>query len=171
MDFNEYQELAARTDSGAHKGTTTELAIAALGLTGESGEFADHVKKHLEQGHPLDEDKLIKELGDIQYYIAKAARWLGLTLEEIAANNIDKLRRRYPDGFDPERSMNRAGEGGGYDCPACSVPGTEGHLYQCGQENMYICERCNRVFQAVETEDGKQPELIPIDDETERLSE
>ena len=56
---------------------------------------------------PLDADALVKELGDCLWYIAAFATVQGLSLDDIAQRNIDKLRRRYPEGFDPERSRNR----------------------------------------------------------------
>lgn len=86
------------------------LLNAALGLCGESGEVADLIKKYRFQGHELDTAKLIKELGDVQWYIALAASALGVSLSEIMMRNIEKLRERYPDGFDPERSRNREEE-------------------------------------------------------------
>lgn len=83
------------------------LLNAALGLCGESGEVADLIKKYRFQGHELDTAKLIKELGDVQWYIALAASALGVSLSEIMMRNIEKLRKRYPNGFDPERSIHR----------------------------------------------------------------
>lgn len=106
MLINEYQLEALRTASGMNK----ELPMwvnGALGLAGESGEVADIVKKHLFHGHPLDTAHLVKELGDIAWYLAVTAYELGYDLESILQMNIDKLRQRYPDGFDPERSMHR----------------------------------------------------------------
>lgn len=108
MDLNEYQAEALRTCS--KKPSTDNLHIAALGLCGESGEFADLIKKHLEQGHPLDREKLKKELGDVFWYLAFGAACIGMTLDEIAEANKAKLRARYPDGFSVERSVNRAVE-------------------------------------------------------------
>src|SRR5687768_18620728 len=110
QDFDTYQELALRTaskESLVDQGTM--LNAAALGLNGEAGEIADHVKKVLFHGHPLDEgtrDKLAKEIGDILWYCALAARGLDLGLGEIAAMNVEKLRKRYPEGFSSERSLN-----------------------------------------------------------------
>jgi NTP pyrophosphatase (non-canonical NTP hydrolase) len=106
MTLDEYQELAART-LGRDRTHEQQLANAALGLTGESGEVADLIKKHLFHATPLDQDALVKELGDCLWYLGAFATVLGLSLDDIAQRNIDKLRRRYPDGFDPERSRNR----------------------------------------------------------------
>ena len=82
-------------------------AVCAMGLCGESGEAIDIVKKWLAQGHELDKEKLAKELGDICWYLAETATALGLSLEDIMAANIEKLRRRYPEGFDTQKSINR----------------------------------------------------------------
>jgi NTP pyrophosphatase (non-canonical NTP hydrolase) len=79
-----------------------------MGLCGESGEAIDIVKKHLHQGHELDRDKLLKELGDIAWYLAEAATALDMDLETVLERNIEKLRARYPEGFSPERSIHRS---------------------------------------------------------------
>jgi NTP pyrophosphatase (non-canonical NTP hydrolase) len=84
-----------------------ELLNVALGLCGESGEFADHIKKANFQGHDIDKAYLIKELGDIQYYIAIGCEKLGIDIEDIMVYNSAKLEKRYPNGFESERSVNR----------------------------------------------------------------
>lgn len=106
MDFSEYQSLAQRTQNLALEKETT-LVTAALGLAGESGEVADHVKKFIGQGHHLDKNKLVEELGDLLWYVALASTALETDLEEIANINILKLKLRYPDGFSTDRSVNR----------------------------------------------------------------
>lgn len=106
MNFAEYQELAART-LGRDRTHEQQLANAALGLTGEAGEVAEVIKKHLFHATPLDQDALAKELGDCLWYIGAFATVLGLDMDDIAQRNIDKLRKRYPEGFDTERSRNR----------------------------------------------------------------
>ncbi len=83
------------------------LARDALGLTGEAGEVADLIKKHIGHGHPLDKTKTAKELGDDFWYIAVLACRIGYTLEDIARMNVAKLMARYPEGFSSERSINR----------------------------------------------------------------
>ena len=173
MTLNEYQKLAQRTSPTDHD----KLKNGCMGLIGESGEIVDLVKKYLFQstpGTPLPTDKLIKEIGDVMWYIAEVATGMdvdlehllafaycgefderitisdyaltisihantvycklfasknkevaaltirhmydllcglctriGTTIEHVQEVNIDKLRKRYPDGFDPERSMNR----------------------------------------------------------------
>ena len=104
--LDEYQELAART-LGRDRTHEQQLANAALGLTGEAGEVAEVIKKHLFHATPLDQDALAKELGDCLWYIGAFATVLGLSMDDIAQRNIDKLRKRYPEGFDTERSRNR----------------------------------------------------------------
>ena len=78
-----------------------------MGLCGESGEAIDIVKKHLHQGHELDKEKLLKELGDIAWYLAETAYALDIPLDEVFEGNIAKLRARYPQGFDTEKSVHR----------------------------------------------------------------
>lgn len=107
MQINEYQQLAMRT-SNKILNKDMHIMNGALGLVGESGEVADLVKKYWMQGHSLDHDHIAKELGDICWYIAETATAIGYELETIMQMNIDKLRKRYPEGFDAERSQHRA---------------------------------------------------------------
>ena len=109
MTPNEYQAEALRTASGMNKECPMYLN-GVLGLTGESGECADIVKKHLAQGHPFDKEHLAKELGDIAWYLAEAATALDIPLEDILQAHIDKLKKRYPDGFESKRSLARPEE-------------------------------------------------------------
>ena len=106
MTINEYQKLAMRT-SNPSLSTVDHILNGALGLTGESGEVSDLAKKALMQGHLLDAEHSAKELGDICWYIAETATALGYDLETIMQMNIDKLMKRYPEGFDSERSQHR----------------------------------------------------------------
>ena len=106
MTFDDYQQLAARTLSPGQS-PDDRLANAALGLTGEAGEVAEHVKKHLFHGTPLDRAAVAKELGDCLWYLAALASALDLDLSDVGTRNIEKLRRRYPEGFSAERSRNR----------------------------------------------------------------
>lgn len=105
MTLNEYQALAQRTQNS--DAAFDKIHNGTLGLVGEAGEVADLLKKHCHQGHDLPKDRMIEEAGDVLWYIAELAAGLGVTLEEIAQRNIDKLKARYPHGFDPERSINR----------------------------------------------------------------
>ena len=106
MTINEYQKLAMTTLNPALCQKDV-LINGVMGLCGESGEAIDIVKKWLAQGHELDKEKLAKELGDICWYLAETATALDLSLEEIMAANIEKLQKRYPEGFDADRSKNR----------------------------------------------------------------
>ncbi len=102
MTGNEYQAKALRTASA-----NDMLLNGILGLIGEVGEVADHVKKALYQGHRLDYDHLAEELGDIMWYIAITAEAIGTNLDDVMALNVEKLEKRYPKGFEKERSVNR----------------------------------------------------------------
>ena len=106
MTINEYQQLAMTTLNPALDKKDV-LINGVMGLCGESGEAIDIVKKWLAQGHDLDREKLAKELGDICWYLAETATALDMDLEEIMAANIAKLKKRYPEGFDAARSVNR----------------------------------------------------------------
>ena len=107
MTVNEYQKLAMTT-LNPELDPKDVLINGVMGLCGESGEAIDIVKKWLAQGHALDREKLAKELGDIAWYLAETATALDLDLEDIFAANIEKLRKRYPEGFDSNRSIHRA---------------------------------------------------------------
>ena len=106
LSANDYQRMAMRT-AGEYNSKYDCLRNAAYGLNGEAGEVIDLLKKHEFQGHELDREKLIDELGDVQWYIALAATAMGKTLEDIMQHNVDKLKKRYPEGFDKNRSINR----------------------------------------------------------------
>lgn len=106
MTINEYQKLAMTT-LNPQLSEKDVLINGVMGLCGESGEAIDIVKKWLAQGHELDKEKLAKELGDICWYLAETATALGYDLEDIMAANIEKLKKRYPAGFDAARSINR----------------------------------------------------------------
>ena len=107
MTANEYQKLAMRTLNPALDKRDV-LINGVMGLCGEAGEAIDIVKKHLAQGHALDREALIKELGDVAWYLAETAYALDVPLEDVLERNIDKLRTRYPEGFEAERSIARA---------------------------------------------------------------
>ena len=89
----------------------SQLLTAALGLTAESGEFTEIVKKIILQGKPYNEDNVFhmkRELGDICWYIAQACMALDTSFDEILVLNVDKLKKRYPGGeFDVLKSENR----------------------------------------------------------------
>lgn len=100
--FQEYQANVIRTMNHS-----SGLANYALGLAGEAGETVDYLKKVLFHGHELDDEKLMKELGDILWYVTAVAEFNDYSLEDIANLNILKLRQRYPEGFDTKKSVNR----------------------------------------------------------------
>lgn len=135
MELNEYQERAARTIN-KNASAIDNLINACLGLAGEVGEFNDLIKKWQFHGHTLDIDKCVKELGDTLWYIPQAIHALkqltelqqkaenvtgigslinftntvpisDLTLEGVARINIEKLEKRYKDGFSSSASINR----------------------------------------------------------------
>ena len=106
MQINEYQKLAMTT-LNSQLSPKEVLINGVMGLCGESGEAIDIVKKHISQGHELDKEKLVKELGDIAWYLAETAYALGVDLEEVLELNIQKLKNRYPNGFSTENSVNR----------------------------------------------------------------
>lgn len=112
--INEYQQAALRTANREKLSDTELLTNGVLGLSGESGECADIVKKHLFQGHELDTDKLANELanelGDVAWYLAVTAKAIGLDLETVLQMNVDKLYKRYPEGFSADRSIHREEE-------------------------------------------------------------
>lgn len=98
MTFDEYQTAAART-SACPWPERERLMVQTLGLCGEAGEVADMVKKQTWHGKSFTANQFADELGDVLWYLADVAGACGLTLEDIAAQNIEKLRRRYPNGF------------------------------------------------------------------------
>ncbi len=122
MTGNEYQKEALRTEqrsywsndpiSGAKLiiikyGDKERLLQGLMGLNGEAGEAIDLFKKHLFQGHDLDREHMARELGDVAWYLAVSADALGYSLDEIFQMNVEKLRTRYPDGFEADRSIRR----------------------------------------------------------------
>ena len=117
MSMQAYQQEVLRTLAGTEQRAIAEtglsqenialLTVFALGVTGEAGEVADVVKKVVGHGHPLDRAALVKELGDVLWYVAAIAHVLGSDLDEVAAANVAKLRKRFPDGFTSAASRTR----------------------------------------------------------------
>lgn len=105
MNIDDYQFLANRT---AKQGDEKhDLIHAALGLTGEAGEFADVVKKHTIYDQELNREHAIEEVGDLLWYVALACETLGVRMSDVARGNIDKLQRRYPEKFTVEHAAAR----------------------------------------------------------------
>ena len=127
MDFKRYEEFvdAVTSDSSKdfelfadrlveldRKGANIErLTTAAVGMSAESGEFLEIIKKMVFQGKPWNEDNrehLIIELGDIMWYVAQACMALEVSFDDVIATNVKKLEKRYPEGsFDVYFSENR----------------------------------------------------------------
>lgn len=103
--FESFHADVVRTSS-TYEDPLRELSVIALGLAGESGEVAEMVKKHLGHGHVLDKTKLVKELGDVLFYLDWAATHMGITLAEVAQINMDKRLERYPHGFEQARTYH-----------------------------------------------------------------
>lgn len=106
MTPNDYQQAALRTAPGDLPPEKL-LLNGLMGLNGEAGEAIDILKKYLFQGHELDTAHMAKELGDAAWYLAVSANAIGYDLETIMQMNVDKLKARYPDGFDAEHSLHR----------------------------------------------------------------
>ena len=106
MQANEYQKAAMATLNPALDKKDV-LINSVMGLCGESGEAIDIVKKWLMQGHELDKEHLVRELGDVAWYLAEAATALDIPLEAVFQGNLDKLRQRFPNGFDTGASVTR----------------------------------------------------------------
>ena len=119
MTGKEYQKLAMRTNDGNNTRRLTKAVNvvgnkdiggvfnACLGLSGEVGEFNDMIKKWVFHEKPLDEVHAKKELGDVLWYVAMMCYSFGWDLDEIMQMNVDKLKARYPEGFDVNLANNR----------------------------------------------------------------
>ena len=102
----DYQRAAMRT-AGEYKTKYDMLRNAAYGLNGEAGEVIDILKKHEFQGHELDMEKVLDEGGDVLWYLALLCEAADTSLDSLMQMNMYKLKKRYPDGFDSERSVHR----------------------------------------------------------------
>ena len=121
MTGNEYQEQAMRTNDGhaqdrladrmlagiMHKKDVAGLINGLMGLTGEVGELTDLFKKWIFHNASLDEEHAKKEVGDVLWYVALICHSMGWNIDDIMRMNIDKLKARYPEGFDTEKSNHR----------------------------------------------------------------
>lgn len=122
MNGSDYQKLAMRTNDGKSTERLTDAATygrittidmggilnTCLGLSGEVGELNDMIKKWVFHEKPLDTIHAKKELGDVLWYVAMMCESFGWDLDEIMQMNIDKLKARYPEGFDIAKANNRA---------------------------------------------------------------
>ena len=128
IDLNKYMDFVKQVTSAESNSTNhltrtlveldnkTDVNLAllltgAIGMASEGGEFSEIVKKCIFQGKPLDEDTVFhakRELGDIMWYWVNACRALGLDPNDVVAENVNKLKARYPGGeFDVHYSENR----------------------------------------------------------------
>ena len=105
MTGNEYQALASRTIR-KEMNAPDMASHAVFGMVSEIGEINGIYQKYF-QGHEIDEQHLKKECGDLLWFIAEYCTAHEWKLEEIMQMNIDKLKARYPEGFDPEKSQHR----------------------------------------------------------------
>ncbi len=128
IDFEKYTEFVDAVTSNESKSSESfsvrlrdlyseglpveRLLTAAVGMSAESGEFIEVVKKMIFQGKPVNEENLFhlkRELGDVMWYVAQACMALDTSFDEIIEMNVDKLKARYPGGeFDVHKSENRA---------------------------------------------------------------
>ncbi len=107
LSANEYQKRAMRTLNPELSKFEGMLIDGALGLAGEAGEVVDLIKKWYAQGHDLKRDLILEELGDVCWAVAEVAMALDIDFEEIMQVNLKKIEKRYPDGFEVERSIER----------------------------------------------------------------
>lgn len=110
MDANEYQTLSQRTANfSPTKLTNFEANIlnVAMGIVGESGELADLLKKMVFHRHSFDTGKVREEIGDVLWYLSALCTLWNVNLGDVMRENVEKLRRRYPNGFSQKDSVNR----------------------------------------------------------------
>ena len=107
MLMNEFQRRSKRT-LNTNLTMEDQLVNYCLGVAGEAGEVADIIKKAIYHGHILSPEKIVEELGDVLFYVAAIASTLHINLDEIAEKNVEKLLRRYPEGFSQKASRERA---------------------------------------------------------------
>lgn len=111
MNLNDYQQFAEKTSRFSLEGySDNRLLMATLGLAGEAGEVVDYVKKVIFHGHSMDQLRLVKEVGDVLWYISEIASTMKLQLDTIALINLEKLAARYKGQFSSEASINRKEE-------------------------------------------------------------
>ena len=107
MTGNDYQKLAKRTCNIPYDKKKDMLRHAVFGLASEAGEVAGILQKEY-QGHEFDESHIKKELGDCLWMIAEACTALGFDMDDVMNTNIEKLKARFPEGFDVDKDLNRA---------------------------------------------------------------
>ena len=105
-----YREEVLKNVAGHVDTKEDQLALAALGLAGETGEVVDLLKKHLFHAKPLDRENLIKELGDVRWYFELLCHLADTTIEEVERKNVEKLHARHPKGWTPESAAAKIDE-------------------------------------------------------------
>jgi NTP pyrophosphatase (non-canonical NTP hydrolase) len=105
MDEKRYRDAIERTMKPMNE--KEKLAMLGMGIAGEAGEIADSLKKVIFHGHDLDQEELVKELGDLDWYVTHLKKTLNISSDYVRMKNIEKLRKRYPNGFSEENSINR----------------------------------------------------------------
>lgn len=106
MHSHDYQNKASRTINKSLE--EKDLTLHALhGMVGEIGEIHSLYQK-VYQGHPMDKEHLIKEVGDLLWFISEFCTANGVMLGDVMERNIEKLKARYKEGFSVEESLNRA---------------------------------------------------------------
>lgn len=95
MEFNEYQSLANCTLHGNEQ----VLTNCALGLASEAGQVLEVIRNYTFENHQMDQEELIKEMGDVLWYLSQIAEWANIPFEEVAKQNIDMLQQRYPERY------------------------------------------------------------------------
>lgn len=114
MDSNKYLELSDRTckhipaEGVVIDPKTYDLMHAAIGISGEAGEFLDSVKKTFIYNKPFDVEHAKEEIGDILWYISLALRTMDVSFEQVMEENINKLSLRYPDKYSDQAAQERA---------------------------------------------------------------
>ena len=83
------------------------LILGAMGICGESGEVSEHIKKFVFYDKQIPSEKIIEELGDIRWYFELLLDTFNLTMEEVEQQNIEKLKKRYPNGFNKEDAISQ----------------------------------------------------------------
>ena len=106
MEIREFQRVSTRT---LNKELSKEKQVSNMifGANGELGEVTDILKKHLYQGHRINKQHLAEEIGDTLFYIVNLCTLYNLDVEDILQANVDKLKKRFPNGFESNRSINR----------------------------------------------------------------
>ncbi len=140
MHINDFWNWAKTRAGHKHEPPERLLQLASLGLTGEAGEFADLIKKHVYHEHPLDKQEALSELGDVLWYIGLASETLGFTLEDVAQSNRQKLLKRYPNGFNPADSLSRTPEAKPEPPAELVALQTLGFAFDLEADGRHICE-------------------------------